>query len=178
MNKLLPTSTKFIPSVAEGLSVNKSKGFTTTSLHSRGFTLVELMVVITIIGVLSVIGITLFTNVQKNARDAQRRGDIEAISKAFEANTISGTTTPYPAPLATWFASGNFPIDPQGVTIGYFWNGGTANTIPTAASATYVVCAKLENNNGNSSTAGTTGGTFTAAASGTTAIYFCRKNQQ
>lgn len=145
--------------------------------NPHGFTLVELLVTVSIIAILSVIGVTVFTGVQKNARDAQRRGDIEAISKAFEANATSGTATPYPVPLVSWFASGNFPIDPQGNTLGYFWNGGTANSIPTAASATYVVCARLENNNGNSSTAGAVGGTFTAA-SGATATHFCRKNQQ
>ena len=37
-----------------------------------GFTLVELLVVVAIIAVLSVIGITIFTGVQKNARDARR----------------------------------------------------------------------------------------------------------
>ncbi len=50
----------------------------------KGFTLIELLVVIAIIAILSVVGITVFTGVQKSARDAKRRGDIEAISKAYE----------------------------------------------------------------------------------------------
>lgn len=145
--------------------------------NPKGFTLVELLVVITIIAVLSVIGITVFTGFQKNARDAKRRGDIEAISKGFEANTTTGTATTYAVPLDSWFASGTIPSDPQGTSVGYFWNGGAANVKPTAISATYVVCAKLENNNGNSSTAGASGGTFTAATDAA-ATHFCRKNQQ
>lgn len=53
------------------------------SVH-KGFTLIELLVVISIIAILSVIGITVFSNVQKGARDAKRRGDIDAIAKALE----------------------------------------------------------------------------------------------
>lgn len=127
--------------------------------------------VVSIIAILSVIGVALFGNAQKNARDAQRRGDVEAISKAYEANATSGTATPYAIPLATWFASGNFPKDPQGGE--YFWNG--AQSIPNAARATYTICAKLENSTGNSSSAGD-GSTFTAASGNGT--HFCRKNLQ
>lgn len=157
---------KFLPKITSNQS-----GF--TLVRSAGFTLVELLVVITIIAILSVIGITVFTGTQKGARDTQRRGDVEAISKAFEVNATTGTATPYAVPQATWFASGGIPKDPQGGE--YFWNA--AQSVPTAISATYVVCAKLENNNGNSSTAGASGGTF-AAASGAAATHFCRKNLQ
>lgn len=53
------------------------------SAPSRGFTLIELMVIISIIAILSVIGIVTFSNIQKNARDVKRRADIDAISKAL-----------------------------------------------------------------------------------------------
>ena len=52
----------------------------------KGFTLIELLVVITIIAILSTLGLVLFGNVQSRARDSQRRGDINAIAKAMEAN--------------------------------------------------------------------------------------------
>lgn len=162
MRTILPSSLSF--------GVN-SKRLALRSETTKGFTLIELLVVISIIAILSVIGVTLFGNVQKNARDAQRRGDVEAISKAFETNATSGTATPYAIPQTSWFASGNFPKDPQGGE--YFWNG--AQSIPTAAKATYTICAKLESLTGNSSSAGD-GSTFTAAAGNGT--YFCRKNLQ
>lgn len=142
-----------------------------TASNQHGFTLVELLVVITIIAILSVIGITVFSGTQRGARDAQRRGDVEAISKAYEANATTGTATPYAIPLAAWFGSGTIPTDPQGGQ--YFWNG--AQTVPTALRTTYTICAKLENLTGNSSTVGD-GTTFTAAAGNGT--HFCRKNLQ
>lgn len=50
----------------------------------RGFTLVELLVVIAIIAILSVVGVTVFSGVQKSARDAKRKADLGAIYKALE----------------------------------------------------------------------------------------------
>ncbi len=75
----------------------------------KGFTLIELMVVITIIAILSMIGVTAFSGVQKNARDAKRRGDIDAIATAFEINYSGGT---YILPSNSAFASGSAPKDP------------------------------------------------------------------
>lgn len=58
-----------------------------------GFTLVELLVVVTIIAILATIGLTIYTSAQKQARDAKRRGDIDALAKAMEQNynKINGT---------------------------------------------------------------------------------------
>lgn len=52
--------------------------------EQKGFTLVELLVVISIIAILSVIGITVFSGVQKGARDAKRKEDFHAISLAIQ----------------------------------------------------------------------------------------------
>ncbi len=80
-------------------------------LNKKGFTLVELLVVISIIAILSVIGITVFQGQQKNARDARRRADIESIAQAMEAQKTSGSTT-YKAIKDNFFSAGKIPVDP------------------------------------------------------------------
>lgn len=51
---------------------------------SKGFTLVELLVVISIIAILSTFAIGSYTNVQKNARDAKRKADLAVIQSYLE----------------------------------------------------------------------------------------------
>jgi|Napbiome12C3dose_1001474.scaffolds.fasta_scaffold00001_159 prepilin-type N-terminal cleavage/methylation domain-containing protein len=133
--------------------------------NPKGFTLVELLVVVSIIAVLSVIGITVFTGVQKNSRDARRRGDIEAISKAIEAHintstdqncTAAAGTYCAPQDATTWFASGKIPTDPA--------SGASYNGLPANGATSYTVCAKL--------------GDATGTCNATAADCFCKSNQQ
>lgn len=76
----------------------------------QGFTLIELLVVVAIIAILAVVGMAIFSGVQSRARDARRQSDIQAITKAFEANKASGSAV-YPAILASWFAGSTIPAD-------------------------------------------------------------------
>ena len=73
-------------------------------LPKNGFTLIELMVTISIIAILSMVGITLFLTAQKSARDGRRRADIDAIAAALETNHVPNSTT-YPALAGSMFAS-------------------------------------------------------------------------
>lgn len=50
----------------------------------QGFTLVELLVVISIMSILTLITVSQFTTARKKARDVQRKGDLSALSKALQ----------------------------------------------------------------------------------------------
>lgn len=132
--------------------------------NNSGFTLVELLVVITIIAILAVIGITAFAGAQKTARDGRRRSDIDSIAKAMETryDSVAGT---YPALAASFFASNAIPTDPS---------TSTAYTAPlTNSNKGFYTCATLENLNGNSSASSPPSYSVSA-----TNAYYCVSSQQ
>ena len=49
-----------------------------------GFTLIELLVVVAIIGILAAVGLGQFYTAQKRGRDAQRKENLESVTKALE----------------------------------------------------------------------------------------------
>lgn len=80
-------------------------------LSKKGFTLVELLVVVAIIAILSVIGLTIFTSAQANARDARRKADVDAIAKALEAARAPGSVKYETGPRNNQFSGGAVPSD-------------------------------------------------------------------
>lgn len=67
--------------------------------QGQGFTIVELLIVIVVIGLLAALVIVQFSNVQARARDSERKSDIRAIqSKVAEFYALNGA---YPAALDT-----------------------------------------------------------------------------
>lgn len=53
--------------------------------QKQGFTIVELLIVIVVIGILAALVITTFTGIQKKARDTERQTDIKAMYGQIEA---------------------------------------------------------------------------------------------
>ncbi len=125
-----------------------------------GFTLLELLVVISIIGILLALGVVAFTTAQRKGRDAKRRADIKSIQDGFEQYYASENGY---GDCADMYASDIFPagapMDPR------------EGAYPcSSAAAGYCVCASLEADDGNASNASCNFST----ASG----YYCLTNLQ
>lgn len=69
-----------------------------------GFTIVELLIVIVVIGILAAITVVAYNGIQARGRDAQRLSDIKSIVKAIEIYRINNGV--YPPYTATTNASG------------------------------------------------------------------------
>ncbi len=74
-------------------------------MKNKGFTLIELMVAISIVAILSAIGLTLFTSVQKSARSAKRMEDLHAISLALEQYKLANGSYPITTNLTSGWTS-------------------------------------------------------------------------
>lgn len=85
--------------------------------RARGFTLVELMIVVAIIGILAAIAIPLYANLQGRARLAKAQADVRTVASAISIYAAHTGALPAAANLATALTT---PSTVNGVTAGPF----------------------------------------------------------
>ncbi len=144
-----------------------------------GFTIVELLIVIVIIGILATLVIVTFSGVQQKARDSERKTDINAVANVLEAFYANKGYYPDtaeinsdPATAGTWrnINAADFKVDMKSFadpknaatqtltdgalvagTYNYFYApSGCSGTAPDRQCTGYVLETNLENTSGGS----------------------------
>lgn len=83
--------------------------------QSKGFTIVELLIVIVVIAILATLVIVTFTGIQQKARDSQRQTDINALDSHLEAYYAQNGSYPSLAVLTStgWISANMKGLDPE-----------------------------------------------------------------
>jgi general secretion pathway protein G len=125
-------------------------GISQLVLPQSGFTLIEILVVATIMGLLASVGFTGYQSVTRSGRDALRKTNLEQIRSALEVYKSENTTYPtytngYPDNFSGYINL--YPNDPKPSEYRYVY-------VPLAGSTSYLLCAHMENGGSNNPCAG------------------------
>lgn len=128
----------------------------------KGFTFIEILVVVTIIGIITSMGMVMYTEFVKQSRDAKRKGDLENMRGALEMYKSKNNLYPTSIPSSNGllFGTGDLcdvpdcssggiylkklPNDPKNPTYNYYYS--------SSGSSDYVLGTYLEK--GSSSNCG------------------------
>jgi len=133
-----------------------------------GFTIVELLIVIVVIGVLAAITIVAYNGIQSRGRDVQRLTEMDRFKKALEIYYVDNgvypectagdnvcTSTGYSGNTSTIPITPALNPDPLNVntSYGYYYarahtKAATGDPVSTGDPKDYVVAMRLENNGG------------------------------
>jgi len=123
--------------------------------NSPGFTLIEVLVAATIIGLLTMIGVVSYQQAMKKSRDGKRKSDLSALQQAIEIYRSDNASYPATVPTSgTWTStSGNTYMQnvPQDPKAGY-------NYAYQQSGERYNLCAYLESKSTSDADCGFAGG--------------------
>lgn len=94
-------------------------------MRNKGFTLVELLVVISIVAILATIGIASFSIAQQTARDGKAKADVTTFAKTIESSRDM-TANPITYTYTTTNLSTDFKVIPTGSNAAYCVSGGNS----------------------------------------------------
>lgn len=131
-------------------------------VQSKAFTLIEILVVATIIALLAAIGAVSYTQINKSSRDARRKTDLEQIRAAVEMYRSNNNAYPSAAQITFTCPSSGSLTDASNTYLSKIPNDPKCSSSPaytyfyTSPSASdYTVGAYLENTPSSGATCGT-----------------------
>jgi prepilin-type N-terminal cleavage/methylation domain-containing protein len=149
-----------------------------TNINQKGFTIVELLIVIVIIGILAALVLNTFSGIQAKGRDTDRQNDLKAVQGQLEAVYAQSGYYPTLAQLndATWRTNFMRGID-AGALVAPQAASGTTSSFTATATPTKDGYGYLPTQD-DGTTACTASGTGTAATSDCTKykLYWTRES--